>query len=83
MPALAGFWLLTLLLQLPLLTFLAFAGSEPLPLERAVDIPMALFVMLEAGLAFGVIRRMTHKQTERFLHQAATFHNPIHKFDEE
>ncbi|KAM7295258.1 transmembrane protein 17-like [Ixodes scapularis] len=71
-PALAGCWLLSLLFQLPLLAFLAIAGAMPLPLERAVDIPMGTLVLLQVVLGFGVIRQMTRKQTQRFLRHTGT-----------
>ncbi|KAL1475261.1 hypothetical protein MTO96_037416 [Rhipicephalus appendiculatus] len=72
MPALAGFWLLSVLLQLPLLVFLAVGGARPLPLERAVDLPLALMLATQVVVAFGVIRRVTRSQARRFLRQAAT-----------
>ncbi|XP_077544554.1 transmembrane protein 17-like [Haemaphysalis longicornis] len=65
MPALAGFWLLGLLLQLPLLAFAAFAGALPLPLERAVDAPMALFLVAQLAAAFGAVRRVTRQPSSR------------------
>lgn len=73
MPALAGFWLLGLLLQLPLLAFVALAGALPLPLERAVDAPMALFLVAQLAVAFGAVRRVTRQQARRMLpHQPSS-----------
>lgn len=45
---LAGFWIATLILQLPLTSFLLFhSGIVILPLERAVDIVQITFILFE------------------------------------
>ena len=47
-PELAGSWLLTILIQFPLIILLLFnEDALLLPLERAVHIVMALFVLFE------------------------------------
>lgn len=71
-PALAGFWLLTVVLQLPLLLWLAGATPLALPLERATDIPFVTFLTAEAVLGFFVVRHVTREQTKRFLKHASS-----------
>ena len=67
MPELAGFWLLTVLLQLPLVLFLLFNESTKiLPLERAVNIVMAAFVAFEALIGYFAIRYLVNYQVTKF-----------------
>ncbi|XP_014820279.1 PREDICTED: transmembrane protein 17-like [Calidris pugnax] len=66
-PELAGFWLLTLLLQLPIILFLLFnEGLIILPLERAVHIVFALFLMFQVVAAFVTLKRMVNKLATHF-----------------
>lgn len=63
----AGFWLLTLLLQLPLTLLLLFNEAVIiLPLERAVHIVLAIFVMFEVIQGYRVINMLTQNQISKF-----------------
>ena len=73
-PELAGFWLLTLVLQLPLtLLLLLNEHMMILPMERAVNIIMTGFVAFEVIQGYRVIKAMTE-------HQVSKFH--LHQFDD-
>nr|KAG5698426.1 hypothetical protein BaRGS_006621 [Batillaria attramentaria] len=62
-PELAGFWLLTILLQFPLILLLVINdGAILLPLERAVHIVKALFVFSEVIVGYLAIRVMVNYQ---------------------
>ncbi|KAK6192148.1 hypothetical protein SNE40_003676 [Patella caerulea] len=66
-PELAGFWLLTLLLQFPLIFFLMLnEDSIILPLERAVHIIKALFIVFEVICGYFAIRIMVNYQVTKF-----------------
>ncbi|XP_058877276.1 transmembrane protein 17B-like [Acipenser ruthenus] len=66
-PELAGFCLLSLLLQLPLILFQLFnEGNLILPLERAVHIVLALFIALQVLCAFLALRSMVRQLESRF-----------------
>ncbi|XP_064612921.1 transmembrane protein 17-like [Liolophura sinensis] len=66
-PELAGCWLLTLLIQLPLILFLLLnEDTNILPLERAVHIVELLFVLFEAFTGYFAIRIMVNYQVTRF-----------------
>ena len=66
-PELAGFWLLTLLLQLPLtLLLLLNEAAIILPLERAVHIVFAIFVVFEVIQGYRVINMLTQYQISKF-----------------
>ncbi|XP_009991764.1 PREDICTED: transmembrane protein 17 [Chaetura pelagica] len=66
-PELAAFWLLTLLLQLPMISFLLFnEGLNIQPLERVVNIIFALFLTSQAITAFFTLKRMVNKLATRF-----------------
>ncbi|MBN3292311.1 H3 protein, partial [Polypterus senegalus] len=66
-PELAGFWLLTLLLQLPLVLFLLFnEGILIQPLERSVHIVLALFLIFQILSAFFALRLMVRQLEGRF-----------------
>ncbi|XP_007476836.1 transmembrane protein 17 isoform X2 [Monodelphis domestica] len=66
-PELAGFWLLSFLLQLPLILFLLFnEGLKSQPLERAVHIIFTIFLTLQVVLAFFTLKKMAN-------HLAASF----------
>lgn len=73
-PELAGFWLLTLVLQLPLSFLLLFNESMLImPTERAMNILMVLFVVFETIQGYRAIKRMTEYQVNKF---------HLHQFDE-
>jgi len=66
-PELAGFWLVSFILQLPLTCFLLFnENAKILPLERAVHIIMLLFLSVEVFQGYRTIKRMTDAQVEKF-----------------
>ncbi|XP_028815118.1 transmembrane protein 17B [Denticeps clupeoides] len=67
-PELAGFWLLSLLLQFPLILFLLFNEAILImPLERGVHIVLALFLLAEAIYGFVALREMV-RHTESHFH---------------
>lgn len=73
-PELAGFWILTLVLQLPLTLMLLLNESMLImPMERAVNIIMAVFVLFETVQGYRVIKTMID-------HQVSKFH--VQQFDE-
>ncbi|XP_002921857.2 transmembrane protein 17 isoform X2 [Ailuropoda melanoleuca] len=66
-PELAGFWLLSLLLQLPLILFLLFnEGLTNLPLEKAIHIIFTLFLTFQVVSAFVTLRKMVNQLATRF-----------------
>jgi len=66
-PELAGFWLLTLLLQSPFVLFLLLNEATIItPLERAVNIVMTAFVLFEDVAGFFAIRAMVASQVNKF-----------------
>ena len=66
-PELAGFWILTLVLQLPLTLMLLLNESMLImPMERAVNIIMALFVLFETVQGYRVIKSMIEQQISKF-----------------
>ena len=66
-PELAGFWILTLVLQLPLTLMLLLNESMLImPMERAVNIIMALFVLFETVQGYRVIKGMIEQQISKF-----------------
>lgn len=67
MPELAGFWLLTLLPQLPIILFLLFnEGLKIHSLERAMHIIFAAFLSFQVVAAFFALRRMVNTLATRF-----------------
>ena len=67
MPDLAGSWLLTIILQLPLILFLLFnEAAIILPMERAVNIIMTCFIVCEVLIGFFAIRTMVDAQMVKF-----------------
>ena len=70
-PELAGFWLLTVLLQLPMQGFLLFNEDLViLPMERAANLLMVTLVLIELVVGFIALRRITRYQAKKFhLHQ--------------
>ncbi|XP_006863037.1 PREDICTED: transmembrane protein 17-like [Chrysochloris asiatica] len=66
-PELAGFWLLSLLLQLPLILFLLFnEGLKSLPMEKAIHIIFTLFLTFQVVAAFLTLKRMVNQLATRF-----------------
>ncbi|XP_052802581.1 transmembrane protein 17B-like [Mya arenaria] len=66
-PELAGFWLLTLLIQFPLILLLTFnEDARILPIERAVNIVEGLFVLFEIICGYIAIRIMVNYQVTKF-----------------
>ncbi|XP_006881021.1 PREDICTED: transmembrane protein 17 [Elephantulus edwardii] len=66
-PELAGFWLLSLLLQLPLILFLLFnEGLKSLPMEKAVNIIFVLFLTFQVVTAFLTLKKMVNQLATRF-----------------
>ncbi|CAJ0918998.1 unnamed protein product, partial [Mesorhabditis belari] len=66
-PALSGFWITSLLIQLPLSLFLLFnADIRPLPLEKAVYGIHIIFLIGEAVTGFDVMRRIANHQMINF-----------------
>ncbi len=66
-PELAGFWLLTILLQFPLQSFL-FLNEDLilLPLERAVNFIMVAMILAELWTGFFALRKITRHQAKKF-----------------
>ncbi|CAI9715150.1 Hypothetical predicted protein [Octopus vulgaris] len=65
-PELAGSWLLTLLMQFPLIIFLLFNEGQKFPLEIAVHIVMFGFVLTEMFSGYFAIRTMINYQMTQF-----------------
>ncbi|KAM7003323.1 transmembrane protein 17B [Tautogolabrus adspersus] len=66
-PELAGFWLLSILLQFPLILFLLFNEAILIqPLERAVHIVLALFILSQALSGFVALRDMVRHTESQF-----------------
>uniref|UniRef100_W5MM70 Transmembrane protein 17 n=1 Tax=Lepisosteus oculatus TaxID=7918 RepID=W5MM70_LEPOC len=66
-PELAGFWLLSLLLQLPLILFQLFNEAILIqPLERGVHIVLALFLLTQALTGLTALRSMVRHTENRF-----------------
>ncbi|KAH3876851.1 transmembrane protein 17B-like [Dreissena polymorpha] len=66
-PELAGFWLLTLLIQFPLILLMLFnEDARILPFERAVNIVETCFVVFEIVCGYIAIRQMVNYQVTKF-----------------
>ncbi|KAE8609932.1 hypothetical protein XENTR_v10011950 [Xenopus tropicalis] len=66
-PELAGFCLLSILLQLPLLLFLLCdPGLEPLPLERAAHGILTAFLLIQIPISIFALRKATRHLAGRF-----------------
>ncbi|RLW07000.1 hypothetical protein DV515_00003911 [Chloebia gouldiae] len=66
-PELAGFWLLTLLPQLPVVLFLLFnEGLKIHSLERAFHLMFAAFLSFQLLAALAALRRMVNALAARF-----------------
>nr|XP_004660153.2 transmembrane protein 17 isoform X1 [Jaculus jaculus] len=66
-PELAGFWLLSLLLQLPLILFLLLnEGLTNLPLEKAIHIIFTVFLAFQAVSAFLTLKKMVNQLAAHF-----------------
>ena len=63
----AGFWLLSILLQLPLVLFLLLNEATIItPLERSVTIILTAFVVIEVIAGYFAIRAMVNNQVNKF-----------------
>ncbi|XP_077171494.1 transmembrane protein 17 isoform X1 [Paroedura picta] len=78
-PELAGFWLLSLFLQLPLILFLLLnEGLKIQPLERAVHIVFVAFLVFQVAVAFLALKKMVNQLAARFrLHEFDRLDNPL------
>ncbi|EPB76547.1 hypothetical protein ANCCEY_04383 [Ancylostoma ceylanicum] len=66
-PAMSGFWTLTLILQFPILLFLLFNSAvAPVPLETVVLIVHVLFIITEIVAGFIAMRTMAAQQIKLF-----------------
>ncbi|XP_018598859.2 transmembrane protein 17B [Scleropages formosus] len=66
-PELAGFWLLSILLQFPLILFQLFNEAILIqPLERGVHIVLALFLLAECLTGFAALRTMVRHSESHF-----------------
>ncbi|KAL6726250.1 hypothetical protein Aduo_008240 [Ancylostoma duodenale] len=66
-PAMSGFWTLTLVLQFPILLFLLFNSAvAPVPLETVVLIVHVLFLVTEIVAGFIAMRTMAAQQIKLF-----------------
>jgi hypothetical protein len=71
-PALSGFWITTLILQIPISLFLCINPEiYPLPLERFLLIFHLLFLIVEAVFSFQLVRTLAEYEIERFKHNIA------------
>ncbi|XP_048338877.1 transmembrane protein 17 isoform X2 [Sphaerodactylus townsendi] len=78
-PELAGFWLLSLFLQLPLILFLLLnEGLEIQPLERAIHIVFLAFLVFQVAVAFLALKKMVNQLATRFrLREFDRLDNPL------
>ena len=66
-PQLVAYWLLTLLLQTPLVLFLLLNEQTIItPIERSVTIFLTAFVLIEVVLGYFAIRAMVNSQVNKF-----------------
>ncbi|XP_075894145.1 transmembrane protein 17B isoform X2 [Nelusetta ayraudi] len=66
-PELAGFWLLSILLQFPLILFQLFNEAILIqPLERGVHIVLALLILIQAVSGFVALRDMVRYTQSQF-----------------
>ncbi|XP_040019605.2 transmembrane protein 17B [Gasterosteus aculeatus] len=66
-PELAGFWLLSILLQFPLILFQLFNEAILIqPLERGVHIVLAIFILAQALSGFVTLRDMVRHTGRQF-----------------
>ncbi|XP_015921755.1 transmembrane protein 17 [Parasteatoda tepidariorum] len=66
-PELAGFWMLTLFLQLPLQLLYTFSTYfQTLTIERATDSILILFLILEVAIGYFTVKAITSQQALKF-----------------
>ncbi|KAK2842023.1 hypothetical protein Q5P01_012223 [Channa striata] len=66
-PELAGFWLLSIILQFPLILFQLFNEAILIqPLERGVHIVLAIFILSQALSGFVALRTMVRHTESQF-----------------
>uniref|UniRef100_A0A7E4ZXL2 Transmembrane protein n=1 Tax=Panagrellus redivivus TaxID=6233 RepID=A0A7E4ZXL2_PANRE len=71
-PALSGFWIATLILQIPICTFLVSNPEiRPLPLELFLLSAHLIFLLIEVISAFMLVRSLADYQIQRFKTQIA------------
>ncbi|CDW59066.1 transmembrane protein 17 [Trichuris trichiura] len=64
---LSGFWIATLLLQLPMCLFFTFSGGLiSLPLDIGIDVVQVAFLLFELVVGIFAIRKMSRVQYSRF-----------------
>ncbi|CAG0890000.1 unnamed protein product [Cyprideis torosa] len=66
-PELVGFWLLTLLIELPLISFALFSsGLKTIVFERTLNAFLAVLVLLELVFGYMAIQCIAQEQMKRF-----------------
>eukprot|EP00794_Sanderia_malayensis_P014265 gene14265-15752_t len=66
-PELAGFWLVTFILQLPLSCVLLLNETALImPMERAANIILVLFIVFEIIQGYRAVKALTEHQVEKF-----------------
>ena len=81
-PELAGSWLLTLLIQLPLILFLLLnSAAIILPLEWSMNLLLTIFIVFEIVVGYFSIRTMVNYQVTKFHLQQFTDLEQIPQYD--
>jgi len=66
-PELAGFWLVTFILQLPLSCLLLFNETALImPMERAANMILVSFILLEVVQGYRAVKGLTEHQVKKF-----------------
>ncbi len=66
-PELAGFWLVTFILQLPLSCLLLLNETALImPIERAANIIHLIFIIIEVVQGYIAVKALTQHQVEKF-----------------
>lgn len=67
MPELAGFWLVTFILQLPLSGLLLLNETALLmPMERGANIILFCFILLEVAQGYRAVKALSEHQVKKF-----------------
>ncbi|VDK80535.1 unnamed protein product [Litomosoides sigmodontis] len=64
--ALSGFWIISIILQVPIASFAILNSNIPLPLERILWLYHGIFLLIEIIAGFLVIRKISHYQVAKF-----------------
>ncbi|KAL4002252.1 putative membrane family protein [Acanthocheilonema viteae] len=64
--ALSGFWITSVILQVPIATFSVLNSNIPLPLERILCLYHGIFLLIEIIAGFLVIRKISRYQMAKF-----------------